>query len=110
MFNLEPAPQRYLTTAFICQSLSGTAVALRFYCQIKFKNGVHVDDYLMVATLLSTWAMNAAEIWGAVAGSQGKNTKDFDPKTMMGMETARLKARLLVRRELGSIAWARGSS
>lgn len=81
MFDLPPHVQRYITTPNACQAISAAAVALRFYCKIRFRNGIHADDYLMLPTLLASWFASGVELWGIIKGSGGKEIQGIVEKS-----------------------------
>lgn len=75
MLNLTPIGQRNFDVSIACPLLSGLALALRIYCKLYFKNGVHIDDYWMTLSVLFAWAAGVVEIWGNVTGGRGREMK-----------------------------------
>lgn len=48
----------------LCIVLALAAMVMRFFCKIKYKQGIHADDYWIIAGILFFYAMMAILIWG----------------------------------------------
>ena len=55
---------RQLATGIVCGVIGILAIGLRFWCKRTMRNGVHADDWWMLATLLVSWGAEAGVIWG----------------------------------------------
>lgn len=53
-----------LAAAIVCMSLSAIAVSIRFWCKFILKNGLHWDDFWILASLISYAGGLSGEIWG----------------------------------------------
>ena len=64
MFGIKRFTQEEFSLYAASIVLTGLAVALRFYCKIRHKQGVHADDYWILGGLLWYWASTAVGLWG----------------------------------------------
>jgi hypothetical protein len=55
---------QHLFTEGVCAVLSFVAVAIRFYCKIRHKQGVKSDDWWIVVAVIWYWAAIGAITWG----------------------------------------------
>ncbi|KAK0667283.1 hypothetical protein QBC41DRAFT_338519 [Cercophora samala] len=70
--NLNENGVRRLTVTVVCLSIAVVATFLRFWCKIGLKQGIHGDDWFILATTISYIGAASASLWGLFEGSYGK--------------------------------------
>lgn len=66
MYGLNAQGQHLFDAGVSCAVLAGAAVALRIFSKFWHKNGVHIDDHLIIAAVLLFWTNVAMMQWGKV--------------------------------------------
>jgi hypothetical protein len=61
--------------------LDALLVGLRFWAAFMTRRAIYADDYLIVFSLATTWALQGVMIWGIFNG-MGMNTVDLTPKQL----------------------------
>jgi hypothetical protein len=63
-----------LAAAIVCLSLSIIAVGTRFWCKLVMKNGLHWDDWWILAACITYAGGQSAHIWGESWGVFSRDT------------------------------------
>ncbi|KAK3985128.1 hypothetical protein QBC44DRAFT_374467 [Cladorrhinum sp. PSN332] len=66
-----------LTVQVVCSFVAVVATALRFWCKFRTKQGIHADDWFILATTVSYLSAVSSTIWGLFAGSKGKEISEI---------------------------------
>lgn len=64
MYGLNAAGQSQFNGGVACSVLSAVAVLIRIFCKIRYKQGVHSDDYWIIVGLAFYWTSVAFVLWG----------------------------------------------
>jgi hypothetical protein len=64
MYGLSTQGQSQFNAGVACASISSVAVAIRIFCKIRHKQGVHADDYWIIVALGFYLATVGVVIWG----------------------------------------------
>ncbi|KAK3995689.1 hypothetical protein QBC44DRAFT_366483 [Cladorrhinum sp. PSN332] len=63
---------RKLAVNVTVNAIAVIATILRFWCKLSTQNGVHADDWWMLATTISFLCAETPILWGLFQGSEGK--------------------------------------
>ncbi|KAK4221867.1 hypothetical protein QBC38DRAFT_376328 [Podospora fimiseda] len=67
------------------------ATILRFWCKLTTRNGVHADDWWLLATVISFLGAESAILWGLFDGSEGKEMAEIINELMTGFTPEKLQ-------------------
>ncbi|KAI0181296.1 hypothetical protein GGR52DRAFT_523669 [Hypoxylon sp. FL1284] len=70
--DLNETGKERLGTAINCCSIAVMAAALRFWCKISSKHGIHAEDWWILAVMPIYIGATADDIWGLLRGSNGQ--------------------------------------
>ncbi|KAK0614989.1 hypothetical protein B0T17DRAFT_510807 [Bombardia bombarda] len=64
--------KRNFAACISCLVVVSFAVALRFWCKVSSKLGLHLDDWWILAALIFNYAGSVGALWGLLGGIDGK--------------------------------------
>ncbi|KAJ2980435.1 hypothetical protein NUW58_g459 [Xylaria curta] len=77
MEGLTDSGRQRLTTSIVAGTIVVLSVALRFWCKLKLKGGVHAEDWWILAAVPIYLGAVADDIWGLLNGISGENLDDI---------------------------------
>ncbi|KAK3689076.1 hypothetical protein B0T22DRAFT_536089 [Podospora appendiculata] len=75
--DISPEGERGFVAIVVCNTIAWVAVALRFWCKMSSKAGVHADDWWILLCLAGGSSASAVSLWGLFAGSGGKEMPEI---------------------------------
>lgn len=64
MYGLNSQGQAHFNTGISGSVIATVAVGIRIFCKLRYKAGIHADDYWMISSLGLMWLSTALIIWG----------------------------------------------
>ncbi|KAI0882333.1 uncharacterized protein GGS22DRAFT_50422 [Annulohypoxylon maeteangense] len=83
-------------TSITCCAIVIISVALRFWCKLSLKSGIHAEDWVIFAVVPAYIGATADDIWGLLGGGHGKEIDavvvdlllDPSPKNFKALEVS----------------------
>ncbi|KAF3026726.1 hypothetical protein E8E14_014762 [Neopestalotiopsis sp. 37M] len=69
---LDQKSEHRLAAAIVCTVIVIASILLRIWCKIKFRSGLHLEDWLMLSVMFAYMAATAVDIWGLFKGASGE--------------------------------------